>query len=66
MSDQNEYILLRPNDIVKKSDEFLADDCQTWKNVGEYGASFMVGMKYNYYGFQPIRRKIYPLNNENN
>jgi hypothetical protein len=46
------YKLLSHNDIIQEGDEFLQDDCMTWKKTN----NIFVGHKYNPYFHMPCRR----------
>jgi hypothetical protein len=43
-------------DTVTATDEFLADDCETWEPCTS-AARFIVGQKYDPVFFQPMRRR---------
>lgn len=54
--------LLNRHDVVRASDEFLTDDCETWDSCAN-AARFIVGQKYDPVFFQPMRRREDGTNN---
>jgi hypothetical protein len=55
------YRLLKNGEVIKKGDEILLDDCETWESVplGEgktVGETWIIGAEYNKMFFVPMRR----------